>query len=99
MPFNLRSENQESKFYQIVHVSSSTRREPWSSGYGRQLERSWVRILDGYDIFHIDLLLKLHCLFEKDRNKRKRGRGWRFFVKNVYLQHCYGSLRPYPQTK
>ena len=26
-------------------------------------------ILDGHDIFHIDLLLKLYCLFEKTKNK------------------------------
>ena len=27
--------------------------------------KSWHRILDGHDIFHIDLLKKLYCLFEK----------------------------------
>ena len=25
--------------------------------------KSWHRILDGHDIFHIDLLSKLYCLF------------------------------------
>ena len=50
-------------------------REPWSSGYGRRLMskghgfESWRRILDGHDIFHVDLLYKLYCLFEKTKNK------------------------------
>ena len=55
-------------------------REHWSSGYGRKLmlERfeslhlvriPALNILDGHDIFHIDLLLKLYCLFEKTENK------------------------------
>ena len=35
--------------------------------------KSWHRILDGHDIFHIDLLKKLYCLFEKTENKRKIG--------------------------
>ena len=43
-------------------------------------ERSWVRIwhhiLMDMTFFRIDLLLKLFCLFEKTKNKRKRGRGW-----------------------
>ena len=36
-------------------------REPWSSGYGRQLifKRSWVGITAPFDIFHSDLLQKL----------------------------------------
>ena len=37
--------------------------------------KSRPHILDGHDIFHIDFLLKLDCLFEKTENKRKRGRG------------------------
>ena len=37
---------------------------------------SLLHILDGHDIFHIDLLLELNFLFEKTENKRKRGRGW-----------------------
>ena len=45
---------------------------------GRGFE-SWHRILDGH--FHIDLLLKLYCLFEKTENKQKRGRGWPTFLK------------------
>ena len=32
-----------------------------------------------WTFFHIDLLLKLYCLFEKTENKRKRGRGWPIF--------------------
>ena len=31
-------------------------------GYGF---KSWCRKLDGHDIFHIDLLYKWYCLFEK----------------------------------
>ena len=37
---------------------------------GRGFE-SRRRILNGHDIFHIDLLLKLYCLFEKAENKQK----------------------------
>ena len=33
-------------------------------------------VLDGHDIFNIDLLLKLYCLFENTENKRKRGQSW-----------------------
>ena len=37
--------------------------------------KSRRRILDGhFDIFHIDLLYRLFCLFEKAKNKQKRGR-------------------------
>ena len=28
-------------------------------------ERSWVRILDGHDIFHTDLCKEFYCWFEK----------------------------------
>ena len=41
-----------------------------SCSRGRGFE-SRHHILDGYDIFHIDLLLKLYCLFEKTVNKPK----------------------------
>ena len=42
-------------------------------GHGFESRRC---ILDGHlDIFHIDLLQKLYCLFEKTENKRKRGLG------------------------
>ena len=34
---------------------------------------------------HIDLLLKLYCLFEKTENKRKRGLGWTIFLKKSHL--------------
>ena len=37
---------------------------------GRGFE-SRHNILDGHDIFHIDLLQKLYWLFEKTKNKRK----------------------------
>ena len=33
---------------------------------------SQCHVLDGHDIFHVDLLLKLYCLFEKTENKWKR---------------------------
>ena len=49
-----------------------------SKGCGFESRR---RILDGHDIFHIHLLLKLYCLFEKTENKQKRGRGWPNFFK------------------
>ena len=44
-------------------------------------KRSWVQILDGYDIFHIDLL---YCLFEKTVNKQKEA-GVGPFKKRIYL--------------
>ena len=54
--------------------------DSWSKGRGLE---SWHHILDGIDIFYIDLLYKLYgCLFEKTENKRKRGRGWPIFKKN-----------------
>ena len=37
-----------------------------SRSKGRGFE-SWRRILDGHEIFHVDLLQKLYCLFEKDQ--------------------------------
>ena len=42
------------------------------------------------DIFHIDLLYKLYCLFEKTKNRRKRGRGWSIFnKKSIYkIDRC-----------
>ena len=37
--------------------------------------KSWCHILDGHlDIFYIDLLYKLYCLYEKTKNKQQRGR-------------------------
>ena len=39
-------------------------RDSRSKGRGFESRR---RILDGHDIFHIELLWELHCLFEKDR--------------------------------
>ena len=44
-----------------------------SEGRGFEFQR---HILDGHDIFHIDLLWELYGLFEKTENKRKRGRCW-----------------------
>ena len=41
-----------------------------SRGHGFEYRRC---LLDGHDIFHIDLLKKLYCLFEKTENKRKIG--------------------------
>ena len=51
-----------------------------SKGRGFESRR---RILDGHDIFHIHLLLKLYCLFEKTENKQKKGRGWPIFKKKT----------------
>ena len=42
-----------------------------SRGFGF---KSWHHILDGNDIFHIDLLVKLYCFFEKTKNKQKEAR-------------------------
>ena len=49
-------------------------------------ERLCVLILapyTGWTFFHIDLLHKLYCLFEKTENKQKRGWGWPIFKKNM----------------
>ena len=40
------------------------------------------------DIFYIDLLWKLCFVFEKTKNKQKRGRGRPIFLKNVFLSVC-----------
>ena len=42
--------------------------DSWSRGRGF---KSRHHILDGHDIFHIALLLKLYCLFENTTNKQK----------------------------
>ena len=42
---------------------------------GREFE-SQHHILDGHDIFQIDLLFKWYGLSEKTENKQKRGRDW-----------------------
>ena len=55
-----------------------------SCSRGRRFE-SRRRILDGNDIFHIDLLRKLNCLLEKSINKRKRGLGWPIQKERVCL--------------
>ena len=56
-------------------------------------------LLDGHDIFHIDLLYKLYCLFEKTRNKLKRGRSWPFFKKKCVKQIAYLGTYPTFQNK
>ena len=49
-------------------------------------------ILDGHDIFHIDLLQKLYCLFDKTENKPKRCRGWpNCFKKCAWNSKAKGS--------
>ena len=55
-----------------------------SCSRGRRFE-SRRRILDGNDIFHVDLLRKLNCLLEKSINKRKRGLGWPIQKERVCL--------------
>ena len=45
-----------------------------SCSEGRRF-KSQRSIMDVLDIFHIDLLQKLYCLFEKTENKQKRGTG------------------------
>ena len=39
--------------------------DSWSRGCGFEFRHN---ILDGHDILHIDLLLKVYCLFEKTEN-------------------------------
>ena len=47
---------------------------------------SWRLILDGHDIYHIELLQKLYCLFGMTKNKRKKS-PWlaHIFLKNRYI--------------
>ena len=58
-------------------------REPWSSGYERDSRSKGCgfELQHWMNIFHIDLLQKLYCLFEKTEIKWKRGRGWHIFLK------------------
>ena len=65
--------------------------------------KSRRRILDGhFDIFHIDLLYRLFCLFEKAKNKQKRGRVPPPQKKLVFLLvlseniHCTAGLQFIP---
>ena len=66
----------------FVIIENPLGREPWPSGYGRHLMmrgcgfESWCRRMD---MKFFDLLQKLYCLFEKTKNKRKRGWGWPIF--------------------
>ena len=46
-----------------------------SRGHGFE---SWRHILNRHEIFHIDLLQKLYCLFEKTENKWKGGLSYPF---------------------
>ena len=39
--------------------------------------------------FHIALLLKLYCLFDKAKNKRKSGRGWHIFKVDFGLKYLF----------
>ena len=64
--------------------------EPWSSGYEKQ--SCWevvgsnpctVYWMD-MTFFHIDLLLKMYCLFEKTKNNHRSGRGWPTFLKKHF---------------
>ena len=57
-----------------------------TGGYGRRLtfKRLWVQIPVlhiGWTFFHIVLLQKLYCLFEKTECERNRGREWPIFKK------------------
>ena len=53
------------------------------------------------DFFHIVLLWRLYCLFEKTENKWKRGQGWPIFLKKIPTLESwlvsYSFLR-FPQT-
>ena len=43
-------------------------------------------ILDGHDMFHIDLLKKFYCLFENTENKKMKKRpGLAHCIKRAYL--------------
>ena len=72
-------------------------REPWSSGYGRQLmiARLWVQILENWmDItFFTVICCKNYIVFERDRKKRKRGRGWPIFLKNLAFSTTQNALK------
>ena len=57
-----------------------------SIGCGFESQR---RILDGHDIFHIDLLLKLYCLFEKTKNKQREAGVGPFFLKKSSHRSFY----------
>ena len=56
-------------------------------------KRSWVRILahilDGYDIFHINFLLKLYCLFEKTKINVKEARVFLLLPVNLFQGHTF----------
>ena len=69
------------------------RREPWSSGLEWRLmfEGLWVRIPNtGCKLFHIDLLWKLYCLFEKTEMNKKRSGMAHLKNRNLLLDsiHC-----------
>ena len=53
--------------------------DSWYRGQGFESQRC---ILDGNDTFHIDLLLKLYCLFEMTKNKQNEA-GVGPILKNV----------------
>ena len=55
--------------------------------------KSWHSILDGPVYYHIDLLLKLYCLFEKSENKQKEARVCPFVKCFCQLIHVFISQR------
>ena len=78
----------------LYNFAPTLGREPWSSGYEGRLMflRSWVRIPMPYTgwTWHSYTLIcckKLYCLFEKTKNKRKRGRDWSIFFKKCLYPH------------
>ena len=48
-------------------------------------------ILDGHDIFHIDVLKKMYCLFKKSENKQKRPE-LAHFKKTLNLLFCVDAV-------
>ena len=88
-------------------------REPWSNGYGRRLmfQRSWVRIPGA--VYWMDMtfftlicckncsghiLFNLTSLFEKTKNKWKRGQGWHILKKEVFFHYLTSQKRYFENT-
>ena len=93
---HVNSENSSNNFYKIISLSLTRTCQlnvkigspglvvMGDNSYlrGREFE-SWRCILDGLDIINIFFVLKLYRLFEKTKNKWKRGWGWSIFKKPI----------------
>ena len=63
-----------------------------SCSKGHEFE-SWHRILDGY--FSNLFVVSIEVFVGKDKNKRKRGRGWPFFVLTFLFTKLSHYLSPF----